>query len=170
MTSLRRWLAAEFSGAVALPTRRRGKTKTRMTTKNGISRRMFVAGAVAVASAATTYVPRVCVRCRASQGRRQRAAGLVSAESRRAGRPLQKNGVDVEMVWFDDYTASIDALTAGKLDGNGEICTNDAISSEAGRRETRDRRNDGQLVRQRSDHREEVDHDRQPTRRQKSNT
>lgn len=42
-----------------------------------------------------------------------------------------KNGVDVQMVWFDDYTASISALSAGKLDGNCET-TNDAISAQAG--------------------------------------
>ncbi|GAC1305685.1 MAG: ABC transporter substrate-binding protein [Vulcanimicrobiaceae bacterium] len=42
-----------------------------------------------------------------------------------------KNGVDVAMVWFDDYTASISAMSAGKLDGNSET-TNDAISAVAG--------------------------------------
>jgi NitT/TauT family transport system substrate-binding protein len=42
-----------------------------------------------------------------------------------------KNGVNVEMVWFDDYTASISALSAGKIDGNSET-TNDAISAQAG--------------------------------------
>jgi len=42
-----------------------------------------------------------------------------------------KNGVDVKMIWFDDYTASISALSAGKIDGNCET-TNDAISSQAG--------------------------------------
>lgn len=42
-----------------------------------------------------------------------------------------KNGVDVKMVWFDDYTASISALSAGKIDGNSET-TNDAISAVAG--------------------------------------
>lgn len=42
-----------------------------------------------------------------------------------------KRGVDVQMVWFDDYTASISALSAGKIDGNSET-TNDAISAVAG--------------------------------------
>ena len=42
-----------------------------------------------------------------------------------------KNGVNVKMVWFDDYTASITALSAGKIDGNSET-TNDAISAVAG--------------------------------------
>ncbi|GAC1424176.1 MAG: ABC transporter substrate-binding protein [Candidatus Velthaea sp.] len=44
---------------------------------------------------------------------------------------FKKNGVDVQMVWFDDYTASITALSAGKIDGNSET-TNDAISAAAG--------------------------------------
>lgn len=101
-----------------------------MTTKNGISRRSFVAGAASVAAAAT-YVP-AQVRAAAPLKVGYSAwPGWFPLKVAAQEGLFKKNGVDVEMVWFDDYTASIDALTAGKLDGNGET-TNDAISSEAG--------------------------------------
>ncbi|HEY0797814.1 MAG TPA: aliphatic sulfonate ABC transporter substrate-binding protein [Candidatus Baltobacteraceae bacterium] len=41
-----------------------------------------------------------------------------------------KNGVNVQLKWFDNYTDSISALSAGKVDGNCET-TNDAISAQA---------------------------------------
>lgn len=42
-----------------------------------------------------------------------------------------KNGVNVQLKWFDNYTDSISALSAGKVDGNCET-TNDAITAQAG--------------------------------------
>jgi NitT/TauT family transport system substrate-binding protein len=41
-----------------------------------------------------------------------------------------KNGVNVQLKWFDNYTDSISALSAGKVDGNCET-TNDAIAAQA---------------------------------------
>ncbi len=43
---------------------------------------------------------------------------------------FKKNGVDVQMVWFDDYLQSIEALSQGKIDGNSMTLI-DALSTAA---------------------------------------
>lgn len=43
---------------------------------------------------------------------------------------FKKNGVDVQMVWFEGYAESINGLTAGKLDANSQTL-NDTISPVA---------------------------------------
>jgi NitT/TauT family transport system substrate-binding protein len=43
---------------------------------------------------------------------------------------FKKNGVDVQMVWFDDYLQSIEAFSQGKIDGNSMTLI-DALSAAA---------------------------------------
>lgn len=43
---------------------------------------------------------------------------------------FEKNGVNVELVWFDGYLESINALAAGQLDGNA-LTLNDTLSIAA---------------------------------------
>lgn len=44
---------------------------------------------------------------------------------------FQKAGVNVDLVWFESYTDSINALTAGQLDANSQTL-NDTLTSVAG--------------------------------------
>ncbi len=93
-----------------------------------LSRKGFVAGAAASATLAST------IRAGATGPIRigySAWPGWFPWKVAEAKGLFAKNGVDVKMVWFDDYTASISALSAGKLDGNCET-TNDAISAVAG--------------------------------------
>ncbi len=43
---------------------------------------------------------------------------------------FEANGANVELKWFDGYLASMEALAAGQLDGNGQTL-NDTISFAA---------------------------------------
>jgi NitT/TauT family transport system substrate-binding protein len=106
-----------------------GDDENGMTMRDGLSRRSFLAGTAAAAAA--IHVPaqvRAAAPLRVGYSAWPGWFPMKVAEQEGL---FKRNGVDVEMVWFDDYTASIDALTAGKIDGNGET-TNDAISSQAG--------------------------------------
>ena len=44
---------------------------------------------------------------------------------------FEKNGVDVEMKWFDSYTDSINALSSGAIDANSQTL-NDTLSAVSG--------------------------------------
>ncbi len=95
------------------------------------SRKTFVAGVAAATAAAAS--PSFEARAAGGTIRLGYSAwpGWFPWKVAEAKGLFAKNGVDVEMVWFDDYTASISALSAGKIDGNSET-TNDAISAVAG--------------------------------------
>ena len=94
-----------------------------------VSRKTFLAGVAATAAAS----PALSARAAGSTIRLGYSAwpGWFPWKVAEAKGFFAKNGVDVQMVWFDDYTASISALSAGKIDGNSET-TNDAISAIAG--------------------------------------
>ena len=92
------------------------------------SRKTFIAGAAAVAAAGPALAVRAAGPIRLGYSA---WPGWFPWKVAEAKGLFAKNGVDVQMVWFDDYTASISALSAGKIDGNSET-TNDAISGVAG--------------------------------------
>ncbi len=93
-----------------------------------LSRKIFVAGVAASAAAAPAIGARATGPIRIGYSA---WPGWFPWKVAEAKGLFVKNGVDVKMIWFDDYTASISALSAGKIDGNCET-TNDAISSQAG--------------------------------------
>jgi NitT/TauT family transport system substrate-binding protein len=45
---------------------------------------------------------------------------------------FEEAGVEVELVWFDDYVASLTALSAGQLDGNSQTLNDTLIGVSAG--------------------------------------
>jgi NitT/TauT family transport system substrate-binding protein len=45
---------------------------------------------------------------------------------------FEQVGVDVELKWFDDYLASLTALTAGSLDGNSQTLNDTLVGISAG--------------------------------------
>ncbi len=92
------------------------------------SRKTFVAGVAASAALAPAIGARAAGSIRIGYSA---WPGWFPWKVAEAKSLFAKNGVDVQMVWFDDYTASISALSAGKIDANCET-TNDAISAEAG--------------------------------------
>ena len=47
---------------------------------------------------------------------------------------FKKNGVDVKMVWYDDYVASIEDFSAGKIDANSQTLNDSLISAAAGKK------------------------------------
>ena len=63
-----------------------------------------------------------------------------------------KNGVNVDLKYFDNYTDSINALSSGAIDANSQTL-NDTLSSALRRRQAVDRAGERQLHRQRQDHR-----------------
>ena len=67
-------------------------------------------------------------------------------------------GLDVELEYFADYTASLDALVAGQVDVNAQTL-NDTIFAVSSGRRPEDRRRQRQLDRQRRHHLRRVDHD-----------
>ena len=70
---------------------------------------------------------------------------------------FKKNGLDVDLKYFGDYIASLDAMVAGKLDANAQTL-NDTMAAVAGGSKQADHRGGRQLVRQRRDHLRQVDH------------
>lgn len=95
-----------------------------------LSRKTFVAGVAAATAAATS--PLLEARAVGAPIRLGYSAwpGWFPWKVAEEKALFAKNGVEVQMIWFDDYTASISALSAGKIDGNSET-TNDAISAVA---------------------------------------
>ncbi len=45
---------------------------------------------------------------------------------------FQKNNVAVKLIWYDDYTQSLDDFSAGKLDANGQTWSDTLIGRAKG--------------------------------------